>query len=92
MDNMPRKYDKVIVEKRVQEIWHDLEPKIVKAICKEFKLDTTCEKLALDELHYKYFGLGFCHVVWRVQKKILKSEYGIDWKSPSDLDPGTMFD
>lgn len=35
---------------------------------------------------------GFCHVFWAVKKDILKKKYNIDWKSPAELNPDTMFD
>lgn len=36
--------------------------------------------------------LGYCHKFWAVKKRILMDEYGIDWKTPSELYPGVMFD
>ena len=36
--------------------------------------------------------LGFCQVVWQVQKKILKEKYGIDWKSPQQMNPHKRYD
>ena len=36
--------------------------------------------------------LGYCHSYWAAKKRILKEEYGIDWKSPSELNPGVLFD
>ena len=49
--------------------------------------------MTLDELHYATGHLlGFCHIIWRMQKRVLKRDYGINWKSPSDLNPEVMFD
>lgn len=36
--------------------------------------------------------MGYCHVFWREKKRILKEKYGIDWKSPVDLNPYVKFD
>jgi hypothetical protein len=37
-------------------------------------------------------GLGFCHTYWSELKRILKEKYGIDWKSPEEMNPGVIFD
>ena len=37
-------------------------------------------------------GMGFCHLYWSTKRRILKEEYGIDWKSPSQLNPHILFD
>ena len=36
-------------------------------------------------------GMGFCFVYWSVKRDVL-SKYGIDWKSPSFMNPRVMFD
>lgn len=36
--------------------------------------------------------LGFCHLYWATKKRILKERYGIDWKSPAELNPCVNFD
>lgn len=36
-------------------------------------------------------GMGFCHYYWSVKRNVLK-KYGIDWRSPSGMNPGVMFD
>ena len=36
--------------------------------------------------------LGFCHVYWATKKRILKEKYGIDWKSPKEMNPGVIYD
>ena len=50
----------------------------------------------LDKLIKKKIGsggyLGYCHLYWMKKKIILKEKYGIDWKSPSELNPRIMFD
>lgn len=37
-------------------------------------------------------GMGYCHQYWAEKKRILRQEYGIDWRSPAEMNPGTMFD
>ena len=90
---LSKPYDYDEIEKKVELIWDELEPKIVKEICKELKLTPKHEDLTLDEVHYATGHLlGFCHIIWRMQKKVLKRDYGINWKSPSDLNPEINFD
>lgn len=37
-------------------------------------------------------GMGFCHAYWSEKKRVLLEDYGINWRSPSDLNPKVMFD
>ena len=37
-------------------------------------------------------GLGYWYSFWREKKRILKTEYGIDWLSPADRNPGILYD
>lgn len=90
---MPKLYDYDAVEKQVELISKELEPKIVKEICRELKLSSEYERMTTSELH-RALGLqhGFCYVKWHMKKKVLKRDYGINWKSPSDLNPEINFD
>nr|MDO8115629.1 hypothetical protein [Candidatus Sigynarchaeota archaeon] len=36
--------------------------------------------------------LGYCHAFWGAKKRILREKYGIEWKSPAELNPYTKFD
>lgn len=36
-------------------------------------------------------GMGFCLAYWHEKANALKA-YGIDWRSPARMNPGTMFD
>jgi len=36
--------------------------------------------------------LGFCHELWREQKRILKEKFKINWKTPDEMNPGWRFD
>lgn len=37
-------------------------------------------------------GRGLCHRIWHETKRMLKSEHGIEWRSPAELNPDAMFD
>ena len=37
-------------------------------------------------------GFGSCHMVWWKKKRILWEEYGIDWKTPAELNPHIIYD
>jgi len=36
--------------------------------------------------------MGFCHVFWSTKKGILKEKYGIEWKTPAEMNPFVIFD
>ena len=36
--------------------------------------------------------LGFCHTLWGKMKEIIKTKYGLDWKTPQEENPGVFFD
>lgn len=37
-------------------------------------------------------GLGYCHKLWRIQKRILLIKYGIIWFSPEECNPWVIYD
>jgi hypothetical protein len=37
-------------------------------------------------------GMGRCHDVWGRMRQILKTEHGIVWYSPSQMNTGILFD
>ncbi len=37
-------------------------------------------------------GMGFCFAYWSTKKQVLKERYGLDWKSPSAMNPRVIFD
>jgi hypothetical protein len=45
--------------------------------------------LAAKGFHKK---IGFCHLFWGEKKEILLEKYGIDWKSPSEMNKNCFFD
>lgn len=38
------------------------------------------------------FSRGHCFLIWKRQKEILMDKYGIDWKSPTEMNPDIWFD
>ncbi len=47
---------------------------------------------AEHELTNRGRGLGHCHVVWAMTKRILREKHGIDWLSPREMNPWILFD
>lgn len=37
-------------------------------------------------------SMGFIHRIWSTKQHILKYKYGIDWRTPAELNPHVMFD
>ena len=35
---------------------------------------------------------GFCHRLWAEAKRILREKYGLEWKTPSEMNPHVLFD
>ena len=56
------------------------------------KVIEAAEKEAEENLADLPKGRGFCHKLWAEKKRILKEKYGIQWKSPSDMNPFILFD
>lgn len=50
------------------------------------------EKIVEAELKGKPRGIGFCHQYWATKQRVLKEEFGVDWKSPSEMNPDILFD
>lgn len=36
--------------------------------------------------------LGWCHGFWATKKRLLKDRYGIDWRTPAEMNPTVAFD
>jgi hypothetical protein len=36
--------------------------------------------------------MGFCHRYWGTKKRILKEKYGVEWKTPAELNLNIIFD
>jgi hypothetical protein len=42
--------------------------------------------------HPQRGGEGFVNIYWSAKKNLLKQKYGIDWRSPGELNPQVRFD
>ena len=59
----------------------------------EFKAIIDDVERELDEmLKDEPKGMGFCHHYWHCKSKLLKEKYGINWRSPSIMNPTVRFD
>ena len=50
-----------------------------------------------DEIVYKNLsnqprGMGFCFAYWHERATVLSEKFGIEWRSPSLMNPGVIFD
>ena len=45
-----------------------------------------------DVAHFLSNRRGICHRIWHDAKKQLINEHGIDWRTPAELNPSTIFD
>lgn len=52
-----------------------------------YEVEKKCDRLLAGEPR----GMGFCFSYWSVKKAVLAG-YGIDWKTPSQMNPRVMFD
>lgn len=52
--------------------------------------DAFCEKLIESYKHTLPFG--YCHIYWGIKKDILKEKYNIEWYTPDEENPETIFD
>lgn len=52
-----------------------------------YDVEKECAEILKDEPK----GMGFCFSYWSTKKAVL-GKYGIDWKSPSQMNPNVMFD
>ena len=50
------------------------------------------EEKAHAELADTPRGMGFCFAYWPTLRSILARDYGIDWHSPAEMNPGVRFD
>jgi hypothetical protein len=65
----------------------DCDPKfkpILEAVMKE----------VMEELadHPRKGETGFCHIIWGRKKRILKEKYGLDWRTPREMNPMNFYD
>ena len=69
-----------------QKMLKSLEPKVYKAMAKKglIELDENGEP--------KEWRRGTINAYWLEQKRLMKKEYGVDWKSPADRNTHTRYD
>lgn len=73
-------------------------PEVRKAIAKIKDLDKQVHDYCINNLicDEEYllnpFILGKCHTLWYAKKKLLKEKYNIDWLTPTECNPGAIFD
>lgn len=36
--------------------------------------------------------MGFCNLFWRTKQRILRERYGVEWRTPVELNPQIIFD
>ena len=53
-------------------------------------IDDEVKELLAD--HPQRGGEGFVNIYWSTKKSLLKRKYGIDWRSPGELNPHVLFD
>ena len=54
------------------------------------RIDGEVDALLAD--HPQRGAEGFCHVWWKTKKRLLEERYGIDWRSPAEMNPHVIFD
>ena len=57
----------------------------------ENAIDAVEEEVAA-RMNYEPYGMGMCFEIWSIKKAILAEKYGIEWRSPSQMNPRVMFD
>ncbi|MEX2680607.1 MAG: hypothetical protein Q6373_003355 [Candidatus Sigynarchaeota archaeon] len=55
-------------------------------------VDKEAEALVKKRSKRKKGQMGYCHLFWSAKQEILRKKYGIEWKSPQELNPGTKYD
>ncbi len=50
------------------------------------------DRILREEFQSQPRGTGLCHVIWARKKQLLWELYGIDWKTPAEMNPTTIFD
>lgn len=53
-----------------------------------YDVEEELDKMFADEPKY----MGFCFLYWSAKKNLLKEKYGIEWRSPSQMNPHVLFD
>ena len=68
----------------------------INKLLKELKPDVDKELISMNLLTIdngkKNHALGSTNIKWKIQKRLLKERYNIDWNSPQDKNSNTNFD
>lgn len=56
------------------------------------KIDKEVEESIKNDPIFKNRPDGYALYFWNKKKALLKNKYNIDWKTPSELNPGVLFD
>lgn len=60
---------------------------------KKYKsIEKEMEEKVMNRLKDVPKGMGWCHLYWSTKREILWNDYGIEWRSPSQMNPRVMFD
>ena len=54
------------------------------------KIDAEVRDALKNDPHRNHRGA--VHIFWNTKKYLLKEKYGIDWKSPGEMNPHVIFD
>jgi hypothetical protein len=55
------------------------------------KIDAEVEE-ALKDSPIREGQMGYCYTFWDKKQEILKQKYKIDWHTPAETNPDTLFD
>lgn len=68
----------------------------INKLLKELEPDVDKELISMNLLTIdngkKNYALGSTNIKWKIQKRLLKERYNIDWNSPQDKNSNTNFD
>lgn len=69
-------YDPIEEDPRYAEVFKKVDDEVKEALAKDPQKGS----------------MGFVHRIWNSKNQILKHKYGIDWRTPAELNPHVMFD
>ncbi len=50
------------------------------------------EAAAILATQYPRNVFGVCHLFWKTKQQILLTKHGIEWRTPAEMNPDTIFD
>jgi hypothetical protein len=83
----PERFDPIDTDDEYRWLIEKVNEEALNAALEEYNATFPGHNLTRDD-----HGMGFCHSVWRHKKRILKDSYGIEWSSPSELNPHIWYD